>query len=116
MTTTTKTAAMEAEAKALANEQVMVATNQGTYGQAEACRKIGTGDPQFANCDIYETVGDAPMTNADIEAKWNGVGRMRIFRDTIIAKRARLTELRRQIRESRELLARSNIPRPQGWA
>lgn len=101
MTTTKNRNDLEREATALANERIMVATNQGTYGASEACRVIGCGDPQFANCDIYEVVGETPMTDAQIESKWNGVGRMRIFRDAISEKRARLTELRREIRTAR---------------
>lgn len=32
-------------------------TNSGTYGAQEAFRKVGTGDPHFADRDVYETVG-----------------------------------------------------------
>ena len=101
MATTINITAIDAEAKALANERVMVATNQGTYGASEACRKVGTGDPHFANCDIYEVVGDAPLSDAQLEKQFNGVGRLRIFREAISEKRKQLTDLRRQISKAR---------------
>ena len=45
-----------------------IATNQGTYGAEEACRKCGSGDPQFANREVYENLdGTQYATGPDEE-------------------------------------------------
>ena len=33
---------------------VLIATNSGTFGAAEACRKVGTGDQAFATRNVYQ--------------------------------------------------------------
>ena len=33
--------------------RIYFATNQGTYGSVEACRKVGCGSAEFADCSIF---------------------------------------------------------------
>lgn len=39
------------------NTEVLVRSNEGTFGAAECCRKVGTGDPRFGTRKVYETPG-----------------------------------------------------------
>lgn len=102
MTMTTKPTKVELErqAKELAATWVLVGTNQGTYGAADACRAIGTGDPRHADCNIYEQVGtgERRVDGPDIDA---APGRIRRFNSELATKQAALAELRRQIRAGR---------------
>jgi hypothetical protein len=77
----------------LARREVHVETNQGTYGANEACRKVGTGDPAFANREVYETVGGTRReTGPDAN---DAPGRMRkIGYDALRSLRAELKKLR----------------------
>ena len=92
------------EIAALEAVEVHVSTNQGTYGALEACRKIGSGDPRFANREVYETVGGARReTGPDEDC---APGRMRqINRQLLAGKRAELSQLRsrlgKMLREAR---------------
>lgn len=95
---TTDLATLNTEITTLATERVLVATNQGTYGSAEACRAIGTGDPKFANCDIYETVGGGRIVVGCSEDR--APGRMRHTNQATLAeKRKTLATLREQARK-----------------
>ncbi len=38
--------------------EVLIETNEGTFGAEEAMRKIGTGDPTFCTYRTYIRVGD----------------------------------------------------------
>jgi hypothetical protein len=58
MTTTTINTDLTKAAAALAAREVLTQTNSGTYSAIEAQRAIGTGDPQHADCRVYERVGD----------------------------------------------------------
>lgn len=36
------------------SDDVLIQTNEGTFGAAEACSKVGTGDPAFATRRVYQ--------------------------------------------------------------
>lgn len=76
----------------LSNEWVLVATNSGTYGAAEAARKCGTGDPRFADHRIYERVGGGKRHEGmDLDRM---PGRLRsVGREALKAKRQQLQQL-----------------------
>lgn len=63
------------EIKALTAVEVHTETNSGTYGAAEACRKVGTGEQRFADRNVYETVGGKRRETGPAEA--DAPGRMR---------------------------------------
>lgn len=48
---------MTKEIEVLRRMEFVVETNSGTFGNAEACRKVGTADPGFATRLVYESVG-----------------------------------------------------------
>ena len=100
MTTATRTRTrkeIQAEIDALTGQEYLVATNQGTFGSSEAVRKVGTGDPMFANRDVYETVGGARRERGPDEA--DAPGRMRKLNRAALAEdRKRLSELKRELR------------------
>lgn len=92
---------MEAELRAILACEVHVQTNQGTYGADEACRKVGSGDPAFANREVYETVGGKFRSTGPMPD--DAPGRMRHINASEMAeKRARCAELRRMIREAKK--------------
>lgn len=79
----------------------LVETNQGTYGDVEACRKVGTGDPRHANRDVYQRVNGTRYSRGPDEA--DAPGRMRVLTGNLdrITKAGReLDELVRQSRKS----------------
>lgn len=41
----------------LADAEVLIETNEGTFGAEECCRVTGTGDSKFGNYSVYEQVG-----------------------------------------------------------
>lgn len=86
------------EIEALERIEVHIATNQGTYGATEAGRKCGTGDPRFANREIYETVGGKRReTGPDAE---DMPGRLRwINQEQMSRLRSELADLRKRARE-----------------
>src|SRR5690606_8333340 len=81
----------------LANVEVLVSTNQGTYGLQEAARKVGAGDPRVADRNVYETVGGRVRTTGPDEA--DAPGRMRHV------GRSELRDLREQLQALREEIA-----------
>jgi hypothetical protein len=99
MNTTTK-GEIAAEIKALENVELLIETNQGTYDAAEACRKVGCGDPQFADRKVYETVGGKRRETGPDESRSPGYMR-RINADQMSSSRQRLAELRKQIRSAK---------------
>lgn len=81
---------------ALEDAECAVETNEGTYGSGEAMRKIGCGDPQFANYTIYERVGSgARRVQGCTPEKAPGYGRE--MRQEITEKRNELAELKKQL-------------------
>lgn len=80
--------------------EVHIETNQGTYGPTEACRKVGTGDPAFANREVYETVGGVRRERGPDEA--DAPGRMRtINRDRLAEYRKQVAALRAELKNAR---------------
>ncbi len=63
---------IQADINELRAVEYAVASNQGTYGAAEAGRKVGCGDPQFADRFIYETVGGNRRATGPDEADMPG--------------------------------------------
>lgn len=93
--TTTKND-LQKEIAALAATEIAVETNEGTYGAAEACRAIGTGDPRHANYTIWERVGDGKRRVQGCDPQ-RAPGRARRIGFTDLAEsRKRLAALRRQ--------------------
>lgn len=88
------------QADELANSWVLVATNQGTYGSTEAVRVVGSGDPRFADCNVYEQVGTGKRRVDGCDPD-ECPGCLRRFNGELAKKQARLAELRRQIKASR---------------
>lgn len=88
-----------AEIEAVQKIEHHVETNEGTYGAVEACRKVGSGDPAFANRQVYETVaGERRATGPDEE---DAPGRMRqLNRDSLAADRRRVADLRAELRRT----------------
>lgn len=88
---------LEAEIKAVENEEILVATNDGTFGATECCRITGSGDPQFGRYEIFERVGggDPKVIGRDPD---NAPGRKRELRAKLSARRRRLSDLRQAVR------------------
>lgn len=84
------------EIEVLAGQEFLVETNQGTYGSAEAARRVGTGDPRFADRNVYETVGGSRRETGPSED--DAPGRMRRINAKALRKaRERLARLRRSL-------------------
>jgi hypothetical protein len=82
--------------------EVHVETNQGTYGAAEACRKVGTGDPAHGNREVYETVGGTRRATGPDEDR--APGRMRrINAETLADYRKQLAAWRRALAAARKV-------------
>ncbi len=93
MTTTATTIDLKRRADELAAEEVLVATNAGTYGQREACRTVGCGDPRYADREIYVRVGDGQRREVGCDAE-RAPGRMRQFGRVLAVKQGELASLR----------------------
>lgn len=77
--------------------EVCVETNDGTYGAAEACRCVGTGDPAFATRNVYETVGGKTRYTGPREDR--APGRMRAGGRAVLADyRRQLADLRAELK------------------
>lgn len=76
--------------------EFLVSTNAGTYGAAEAYRSVGCGDPQFADHNVYETVGGKRREAGPGEDRAPGYMR-RINADAMTEARRRLNRLRREL-------------------
>ena len=91
---------IEAEIRDLARVEFLIETNSGTFGAAEACRKIGTGDPAFATRNVYETVGGNKRSTGPDED--DAPGRMRrINADSMSEYRGRLDRLKKLLRKTK---------------
>ena len=80
--------------KAAAARWVLVATNEGTYSADAALRAVGCGDPEFANCRIYEQVGTGQRRTEGCDEK-RAPGWMRWFTRELAEAQAELAALRR---------------------
>ena len=94
MATTTDRKALLAEMTTLMATEIMVETNEGTYGPQEARMATGSGEPKHNDYRVYERVGGGRRTEGCDPNIAPGRGRS-INRDDLAAKRARLAELRR---------------------
>jgi hypothetical protein len=100
MTTTRTKAEIQAEIANLEKIEVHVETNQGTYGASEACRKVGTGDPAFANREVYETVGGVRRETGPDEDE--APGRMRkIGHESLSRYRKQLATLKVELKRAK---------------
>jgi hypothetical protein len=99
MTATRTRSEIKAEIGNLLKIEVHIQTNQGTYGNAEACRKVGNGSSEFANREVYETVGGTRRETGPSED--NAPGTMRSI------NRQRLADLRSQVAELKQELKRA---------
>jgi hypothetical protein len=68
-------------------------TNQGTYGAAEAARKVGTGDPAHADYRVYESLDGTRRVAGCDPARAPGRAR-RLRADSAVARRAEVGRLR----------------------
>lgn len=92
---------IEQQIKELEAVEVLVATNEGTYGAGEACRATGTGDPAFANFSVYERVGGGRRVQGCDPARAPGYVR-NMGQEALRTKRAELDRLRKTLgRKSR---------------
>ncbi len=92
---------LEAEILAVENEEILVASNDGTFG-AEECRRVtGSGDPQFGTYKIFECIGSGKrkVTGRDPD---DAPGRQRRFRDALGRRRRHLSELHKRLRQLQE--------------
>lgn len=88
------------KANELAASWVLVGTNQGTYGPGEARDKVGSGDPAFANCNIYEQVGSGHR-RVDGPNPDDAPGRIREFCTELADRQEQLKDLRAQIQAAK---------------
>lgn len=91
---------LEKQANELAVSWVLVGTNQGTYSAQDAMRAIRVGDPQFADCMIYEQVGTG-KTRVDGCDEERCPGYIRRFGRELAEKQSELKKLREQIKSIR---------------
>lgn len=88
------------EITAVANEEILVATNSGTFGNAECCRCVGTGDPAFGEYRTYERVGGGTRTVGCDPARAPGRER-KMNRDELASRKRHLSALRTEARKGR---------------
>lgn len=89
---------IESEIKTISLIEVHMETNSGTFGNSEACRKVGTGDPAVATRNVYEVVGSGQRraTGPDEE---DAPGRMRTIGVAEMKEyRVKLAELKKLLR------------------
>ena len=91
---------IRAEIADLLKIEVLTATNSGTYGASEACRKTGTGDPAFATRNEYETVAGAKRSTGPDADSIPGYMRP-IGAAEMHDLRLRLADLRRELRSTK---------------
>jgi hypothetical protein len=73
---------------------MLVETNEGTYGAAEAARKVGTGDPAHADYRVYESPDGTRRVAGCDPARAPGRAR-RLRADSAVARRAEVVRLRK---------------------
>ncbi len=94
----TKREELESEIQGVEMEEVMVATNSGTFGSEECCRVTGTGDSAAGTWMIYERVGDSQQSTGGGCDPDDAPGRRIDGREALIARRRHLSDLRAQLR------------------
>lgn len=94
---TTTRDSIQAEIDALRRVEYLVETNDGTFGGAEAFRKVGTGDPAFATRNVYESIGGTRRATGPSEDRAPGYMRS-LNRRALAADRKRLADLERECR------------------
>lgn len=95
---TTKIADLKKQADELSAMQILVETNEGTYGAEEARRKCGSGDPQFADYRIYECVGTGERRREGCDSE-RAPGNARFLnRQQLADAQSRLAKLRDEIK------------------
>jgi hypothetical protein len=96
----TRTAEIQTEINELMSVEVCVGHNEGTYGGVEAARKCGSGDPQFASRNEYETVGGEKRSTGPSADRmpgymqYGGKARLAEYRQQLAALRAELKSAR----------------------
>jgi hypothetical protein len=92
---------LEKQIRAAESAEVLMETNQGTYGTVEACRKVGCGSPEFADRNVYERVGDGARRATGPKAE-RAPGCMRsIGAEELRRKREELRGLKAQLAQLR---------------
>lgn len=84
-----------AELAGLLAAEVLVETNSGTYSAREAAAAVGTGDPRFADRNVYSRVDGTMRATGPDEAV--APGRMRQLhgaKDELRSLRTRVARLR----------------------
>lgn len=99
MTTTTnpKLEALKKQADELAAMEILTETNSGTYGQVEAQKACGSGDPRHSEYRVYTRVGDGRERREGCAAD-EAPGVARRFRQELSDAQRELRKLRKQIR------------------
>ncbi len=91
---------IQSEIETLSRVEHLVETNQGTYGSREAASKVGTGDPAFAERNVYETVGGSRRATGPSEDLSPGL-RRRINSGVMSRDRERLAALKAALRSAK---------------
>lgn len=102
---------IQTQIEELANREILVETNDGTYGAQEACRCVGTGDPAFATYRVYQRVGGGKPRIVGCDRE-RAPGYARHFRDELVAAQRELAKLRKAAEDekSRSRNGRRNTP------
>lgn len=88
---------LKEEIEKLLNTEVLVESNEGTFGAEECCRKVGCGNPAFGNRRVYKTLsGRGRVTGPALK---DAPGRMRRMGQD------ELERLREQVKDLRALAA-----------
>lgn len=102
MTAIKKLEALKNEARELAAQLVLIATNDGTFGAAESLKAVGNGDTRSATRKVFERVGDGKIETSG-PSHDDAPGTMRQFHGEIKEKREQLAKLRAEIKTLEEL-------------
>ena len=89
--------AIRKQADELAASEVLVETNEGTYGPTECRRAVGCGDPQFGNYRVYAQIQNGRRRHEGCD-KASAPGYARHFLDELGERQAELRELRKKLR------------------
>lgn len=98
LSTTSKIDALKETIRSLEQEEVLIATNEGTFGCNEAVLKVGCSQPEFCNYRVYESIGDMSRRHEGCDiAKAPGYERY-INRDILCKKRQQLTTMKIELK------------------
>jgi hypothetical protein len=88
---------LETEAAELAATEILVETNEGTFGESESLAACGTGDKSRATYRIFERVGDGRRRASGFDAS-RAPGYTRYLNGKeVTAARQKLRAIREQI-------------------